>query len=56
MLNQIVHFLDVPLFTVIVYCGTARPDSWVHVFVAIGIGLLIATLLMIFVPRLARRV
>lgn len=54
LLNQIVHFLDIPLFTVIVYCGTIRPDGWVHVLVAIGTGLLIATLLAVFVPRLAR--
>lgn len=55
VVNQIVHFLDIPLFTVIVYCGTVRPDSWIHVLAAIGIGLLIATLLMVFVPRLARQ-
>jgi uncharacterized membrane protein len=55
LLNQIVHFLDIPMFTVIVYCGTVRPDSWRHVLVAIGIGLLVATLLIVFVPRLGRR-
>lgn len=52
--NQIVHFLDVPLFTVIVYCGVVRPDSWTHVFIAIGTGLFVAILLNFFVPRLAR--
>jgi len=55
LLNQIVHFLDIPLFTVIVYCGTVRPDSWAHVLTAIAIGLFVATLLIIFVPRLARK-
>lgn len=54
LLNQIVHFLDVPLFTVIVYCGTVRPDSWTHVLIAIGIGVSIALLLTYFVPRMAR--
>ncbi|MGI9385642.1 MAG: DUF2269 family protein [Methyloligellaceae bacterium] len=55
LVNQIVHFLDIPLFTVIVYCGTVRPDSWTHVLIAICIGLIIATLLIVFVPRLARQ-
>lgn len=54
-LNQLVLFLDVPLFTVIVYCGTVRSDSWLHVFIAVAIGLFGAILLMFFVPRLAQR-
>lgn len=53
LLNQIAHFLDIPLFTVIVYSGTVRPDSWVHVLSAIGMGVAAAILLMILVPRLA---
>lgn len=55
LLNQIVHFLDIPLFTVIVYCGTVRPDSWAHILIAIGIGLFFATLLKFLVPRVARK-
>ncbi|WP_282608854.1 DUF2269 family protein [Pelagibius sp. Alg239-R121] len=55
LLNQIVHFLDVPLFTVIVYCGTVRPDSWAHVLTAFVIGVSVAGGLTILVPRLARR-
>ncbi len=55
LLNQIAHFLDIPLFTVIVYCGTVRPDSWGHVVVAICIALFIATLLIVLVPRLSRQ-
>ncbi|NNE83240.1 MAG: DUF2269 family protein [Alphaproteobacteria bacterium] len=55
LFNQIVHFLDIPLFTVIVYCGTVRPDSWTHVFIAIGIGLIFTTLIKFFVPRIARQ-
>lgn len=54
LLNQVVHFLDIPLFTVIVYCGTVRPDTWPHVLTAIAIGLTVAALLTAFVPRLAR--
>lgn len=53
VLNQIAHFLDIPLFTVIVYCGTVRPDSWAHVLTAMGIGLSVAVLLIILVPRLS---
>lgn len=53
LLNQVAHFLDIPLFTVIVYCGTARPDTWLHVLSAIGIGLAVAALLIVIVPRLA---
>jgi uncharacterized membrane protein len=55
LLNRIAHFLDIPLFTVIVYCGTVRPDSWTHVLIAIAIGVSVATVLMIAVPRLARQ-
>ncbi len=55
LLNQIVHFLDIPITTVIIYCGTVRPDSWVHVLTAIVIALCITALLVIFVPRLARK-
>lgn len=55
LLNKVVHFLDVPLFTVIVYCGTVRPDSWSHVLAAVVLGLLVAIVLMIVVPRLARQ-
>jgi len=53
LLNQIVHFLDIPMITVIVYCGTVRPDSWAHV--ASAIALCITALLVITVPRLARQ-
>ena len=54
LLNQITHFLDIPLFTVIVYCGTVRTDTWTHVLIAIAMGLLAATILTVLVPRLAR--
>ena len=54
LINQIVHFLDIPMTVVIIYCGTVRPDSWTQVFTAIAIGLCATALLVIFVPRLAR--
>ena len=54
-LNKVVHFLDIPLFTVIVYCGAVRSDSWIHVLIAIAIGVSVAAMLTIFVPRLGGR-
>ena len=55
LLNRVVHFLDIPLFTVIVYCGTVRPDSVSHVVIAIIVALIVAFILTFAVPRLARR-
>ncbi len=52
--NKVTHFLDIPLFTVIVYCGTVRPETWTHVLVAVGIGLTAAALLAGLMPRLAQ--
>jgi uncharacterized membrane protein len=54
LINQIVHFLDIPMTTVIIYCGTFRPDTWAQVLMAIAIALCITALLVTFVPRLAR--
>ena len=54
LINQIVHFLDIPMTIVIIYCGTMRPDSWTQVLIAIGIALCVTALLVVFVPRLAR--
>lgn len=55
LINQIVHFLDIPMTTVIIYCGTVRPDSWAKVLTAIFIGLCVTAVLVVFVPRLARK-
>ena len=55
LVNQIVHFLDLPMTTVIVWCGTVRPDSWPPILAAIAIALIVTALLVIFVPRRARR-
>ncbi len=54
LINQIVHFLDIPILIVIIYCGTVRPDSWTYVLSAIAIALCVTALLVISVPRLAR--
>ncbi len=53
-LSQIVHFLDIPLFTVIVYFGTVRPDSWAHALGTMLVGVSTAAVLTIVMPRLAR--
>lgn len=55
LINQIVHFLDIPMTTVIIYCGTVRPDSWTQVLTAIAVALVATALLVILVPRLARQ-
>jgi hypothetical protein len=52
--GQFAHFLDIPLFSVIVYCGVMRPASWAQVAAAIGIAIAAALALIFIVPRLAR--
>ena len=56
-LGQFAHFLDIPLFFAIVYCGVARPDDWKEVIAAIAGALAAATVLTLCVPRIfcARR-
>jgi uncharacterized membrane protein len=53
-LGRATHFLDVPLFLVIVYFGAIRPDSWAHVLVAIAVALVASMILTAAVPKLAR--
>lgn len=55
LLGQITHFLDIPLFLVIVYCGAVRPAAWNHVVIAIIVALAAALILTVTVPRLAGR-
>jgi uncharacterized membrane protein len=55
MLGRVAHFLDLPLFLVIVYCGAMRPDTWAHVLAAIAVALAATMILSAAVPRLARR-
>jgi uncharacterized membrane protein len=52
-IGQIAHFLDIPLFSVIVYCGVARPNSWALVAGAIAAAIATALVLMFTVPRVA---
>ncbi len=54
-LGQIAHFLDVPLFLVIVWCGVMRPDSWLPIGIAVALAVSVAVVLTMTVPRLARR-
>lgn len=51
---QLTHFLDLPLFLVIVYCGAMRPDSWRHVLAAIAVALVATVILAAAVRRLIR--
>ncbi len=53
-IGLIVHFLDLPLFAVIVYCGVVRPETWGELGLAIGVAVVVAAILTVFVPRLAR--
>ncbi|MCF6199962.1 MAG: DUF2269 domain-containing protein [Hyphomicrobiaceae bacterium] len=54
LVNRIVHFLDLPMIVVIVYCGTVRPDSWPPILLVISMALIVTALLVYFIPRLAR--
>lgn len=54
IVGRIAHFLDLPLFLVIVYCGTARPDSWAQILTAMFIAMSVAVVLLIMMPRLER--
>ncbi len=55
LLGQITHFLDVPLFLVIVHCGAVRPGSWGHLVTAIIAAVAAAMVLTFVIPRLAGR-
>lgn len=55
-IGRLAHFLDIPLFSVIVYCGVARPDSWLEVGSAIGIAIAAGLVLMYAVPRIAESI
>jgi hypothetical protein len=52
-LGRITHFLDVPLFLVIVYCGAMRPGTWLQVLAAVAAALVVSAALAAAVPRLA---
>ena len=55
LLGRVTHFLDLPLFLVILWCGVVRPATWGQVAAAIAAALVAAALLTALVPRLARR-
>lgn len=52
--GQVAHFLDLPLFSAIVYCGVVRPEQWSSVGLAIGTALAAAAGLTVAVPCLSR--
>lgn len=43
VVGRMTHFLDLPLFAVIVYCGVFRPDSWIPVAIAITGAVVVAS-------------
>ncbi len=53
-LGQIAHFLDIPLFLVIVWCGVARPATWISIGIAVVLAVTVAVVLTLSVPRLVR--
>lgn len=46
------HFLDLPVFLVIVSLGVWRPDSWAHFLVGAAAALAVAAALSLALPRL----
>ncbi len=55
LLGRFTHFLDMPLFSVIVYCGVTRTNSWVVVGAAIAIAIVVTLFLAVAVPAVAAR-
>jgi uncharacterized membrane protein len=51
LVGRLAHFLDLPLFAVIVYCGVVRPESWANVGIAIAIAAMLAVLLAAAAPQ-----
>lgn len=46
------HFLDIPIFLVIVALGAIRPTTWTLAVVATLVAIIIATVLTVMLPRL----
>ena len=46
------HFLDIPIFLVIVALGVVRPTTWTLAIVATAIAIVLATILTVVLPRL----
>ena len=53
-LGRLTHFLDLPLFLVIVHYGAIRPDGWAHVLAALAVALVAIMILAAAVTRFAR--
>jgi|OM-RGC.v1.015503668 uncharacterized membrane protein len=54
-LSIFTHFLDLPIFIVIVYCGVAKPETWTEVVIATVISFAVAAALSMTIPRLHQR-
>lgn len=51
-LASFTHFLDIPIFMVIVSLGALRPDDWTQFLIGTGLAIAIASVLNFGVPRL----
>ena len=52
MVPTFTHFLDLPMFMVIISLGAMKPSTWTHFFVGIILAISIATLLTLVLPKL----
>jgi hypothetical protein len=48
------HFLDIPLYLVIVALGTTKPMTWTLFFASSAVAVAVAVALTLVVPRLFR--
>ncbi len=48
------HFLDIPMTAVMVWCGVARPDSWIEIVIGAAIAIVVAMALSLTVPNFHR--
>jgi len=46
------HFLDLPMFMVIISLGAMKPSTWTHFIVGTLLAMVLATVLTIILPRL----
>ena len=54
-LGIFMHFFDVPITLVMLYCGVARPETWTEILIAVAIAVLVAALMSLTIPGLHQR-
>lgn len=50
-LGNFTHFFDLPVTTLMVYCGVARPDTWTEIGIWVVVSIVIAAGLAMTVPK-----